>query len=113
MWLAPAGALAYCLAQSWSMLVDLGPLAPLHVFAVQVFAAPVVGVITLAARGRVTFAVALTVGIQAATPVEIGWHDGCNGHAGEVPAIAAPYVLLAEPESPPAYSDSQTAMGCF
>jgi hypothetical protein len=113
-WLAPAGALAYCIAQFWPLLVDVGRFAPLLLMVAGVIAALVAGVLRLATRGRVHVALLVMLGLQASTPVEVGWDDGCNGHSGEIAMIAVPYVKLAEPEMSYApYSDAQTLMACF
>lgn len=120
-WLAPAGAFAYGLFELGPLITDFDPLfSPLVVIAFGVFAALCAGAFLLIAfairrrrPGRALVAIAFTIGFQAATPVEVGWHDGCNEHSGEVPAIAVPHVKLAQPEAGfVAYLDTSTSMGC-
>ena len=64
-------------------------------------------------RSRGVVIAAIAGGVLAATPIDIGWHDGCNGHGAQVAAASVPLVLALKPESPAvAYLDSRTLMGC-
>ncbi len=63
--------------------------------------------------GGAALAVAAAAALAAATPVHVAWDDGCNDHDARLPLIAAPYVLLATPESPYlAYVHDSTLVHC-
>jgi hypothetical protein len=56
----------------------------------------------------------VAVGLVAATPVQAGWHDGCNGHGGKVALIEAPRDWFGSPTSfHTTYTDIQTLMSCI
>lgn len=57
--------------------------------------------------------VSVAAGLLAVVPVFVTWHDGCNGHGGDVPLLVAPWIEHAKPERPlPVYGDISTAMAC-
>ena len=106
-----ASAAAGCVAFAWwrivSVLADIAwsglivEVLIVHGFVLLVVG-PLVAVVAfgLGVRGTGVLAVtALIAGSIAALPVEVGWDDGCNGHVGQIPLVAAPYVDQAKPES--------------
>jgi hypothetical protein len=63
--------------------------------------------------GALAIGLCVGIGLIAATPVEAGWHDGCNGHGGRVALIEAPRDWFGSPNSfHTAYTDIQTLMLC-
>jgi hypothetical protein len=119
-WVAPVGSAVYFLIAVWPMLSDLDWFAPLLLVVAAVVAVAVALVFLLVATivrrrrpSAMLLALALAAGLQAATPFEVEWDDGCNEHSSDVAAIAIPYVLLAEPElSYAPYADGSTDIDC-
>lgn len=64
--------------------------------------------------GALAIGLCVGIGLIAATPVQAGWHDGCNGHGGKVALIEAPRDWFGSPQSfHTTYTDIQTLMSCL
>lgn len=65
------------------------------------------------AFGRPRVVLAACVAMVLATPVRIGWDDGCNVHGGRVAMVEAPRIWLTEPDGfVLGYSVFQTLVDC-
>ena len=65
------------------------------------------------ALGRPRVVLAVCVAIVLATPVRVGWDDGCNANGGRVAMVEAPRIWLTEPSGfVLGYSVVQTLVGC-
>jgi hypothetical protein len=57
--------------------------------------------------------IAATVGLLAATPVDVAWDDGCNDHGGRAAVVVAPVIEHRRPAAASlAYEDESTLVAC-
>ena len=103
----------------------MDPLVLVAVIAVSVTATVALALLSILAAARwiakrrarpgaLAVGLCVGVGLIAATPVEAGWHDGCNGHGGRVALIEAPRDWFGSPKGfHTAYTDISTLMSCL